>query len=377
MKKVCHMTSAHTPGDTRIFYKECTSLAKAGYEVYLVQRGESGTENGVHIVGVGQPSGSRLARMTIFAKKVYRAALALDADIYHFHDPELLPYGLKLKQIGKRVIFDSHEFTAEAILEKGWIPRSIRNIVHRFYKAYEYRICRQLDGVITVSPHLQNYFQKANPNTMLVTNYPIINELFKMPDFSQKYIGFAGGVTSQWMHVNVLKALEYNPDCRYTLCGPCRDEYRAQLEALPGWAQTDYLGKIPHVEVSDKLSHCFAGVALLRSGRNTDWKNGTMGNTKIFEEMMAGLPVICSKFNLWKEFVDRYRCGICVDPENVEEIASAIRYLLDHPNEARKMGENGRRAVTEEFNWGKEEKKLLAMYDEIFHKISKGEKERE
>ena len=89
MIKVCHMTSAHQPGDTRIFQKECVSLAKAGYQVFLVQRGESGENSGVRIIGVGQPSGGRLTRMTAFSKKVYETARALDADIYHFHDPFL------------------------------------------------------------------------------------------------------------------------------------------------------------------------------------------------------------------------------------------------------------------------------------------------
>lgn len=92
---------------------------------------------------------------------------------------------------------------------------------------------------------------------------------------------------------------------------------------------------------------------------------GTLGNTKIFEYMMVGIPVICTDFILWKQIMDRWDCGICVDPENVDEIAAAISYLLDHPEEARQMGENGRRAVKEEFNWGVEEKKLLALYEEI------------
>ena len=85
MIKVCHMTSAHAPGDVRIFHKECVSLGKAGYQVYLVQRGESYEASGVHVIGVGQPSGGRLTRMTAFSKKVYETARALDADIYHFH----------------------------------------------------------------------------------------------------------------------------------------------------------------------------------------------------------------------------------------------------------------------------------------------------
>ena len=64
----------------------------------------------------------------------------------------------------------------------------------------------------------------------------------------------------------------------------------------------------------------------------------------------------------------QYDFGICVDPANVDEIADAIRYLLDHPDEARQMGENGRCAVKEEFNWGVEEKKLLSLYEEVLAK---------
>ena len=109
MTKVCHMTSAHAPEDDRIFHKECVSLAKAGYDVYLVERGDSYEKAGVHIVGIGEVSGGRLDRMFHVTKQVCEKALALDADIYHFADPELLPWGLKLKRQGKQVIFDSHE----------------------------------------------------------------------------------------------------------------------------------------------------------------------------------------------------------------------------------------------------------------------------
>lgn len=137
------------------------------------------------------------------------------------------------------------------------------------------------------------------------------------------------------------------------------------MKSSPSWKQVDYLGKIPHAQVADELARGFVGLAVTPYVRNSDWHNGTMGNTKIFEEMMAGLPVVCTDFVLWKEFVERYHRGICVDPESVDEIAAAIRYLLDHPDEARQMGENGRRAVREEFNWGVEEQKLLALYKEI------------
>ena len=99
-KKICHMTSAHGVEDVRIFHKECVSLAEEGYEVYLVERGKSYEKNSVQIVGVGEMPAARRKRMIEGTKKVYRAAVELDCDLYHIHDPELLPYALKLKKKG-------------------------------------------------------------------------------------------------------------------------------------------------------------------------------------------------------------------------------------------------------------------------------------
>ena len=72
-----------------------------------------------------------------------------------------------------------------------------------------------------------------------------------------------------------------------------------------------------------------------------------------------------SNFSLWKGIVEGNRCGITVDPLGPKEIAQAIEYLLTHPEEARQMGENGRRAVEEKYNWEKETEKLLALYEEL------------
>lgn len=363
--KVCHMTSAHGVEDVRIFHKECISLAKAGYEVYLVERGASYDKNGVHIIGVGEMPSNRLKRMTQGAKTVYRKALELDCDIYHFHDPELLPYGLKLKRKGKKVIFDSHEHTAEAILEKTWLPVWIRYPVYWIFGAYQARVCRKLDAVISVTPHVVNYFSERNCHTVQVTNYPILAPVAQEASAKTASIVFAGGISSQWNHQRIIQALERLPNCRYVLCGTSTENYLSTLKSLPAWSQVDYLGKIPHNEVGERLASCSIGVALLIPNRNSGFKLGTLGNTKIFEEMYAGLPIICTDFDLWREFVERYHCGICVDPENVDEIADAIRYLLDNLEEAQRMGENGRRAVEQEFNWGVEEKKLLELYEEL------------
>lgn len=366
--KVCHMTSAHESTDVRIFRKECVSLAEAGYETYLVARGESRVERGVNIVGVGPAPKGRLQRMTTFARRVYQRALELDADLYHIHDPELLPYARKLKQRGKRVIFDSHENTAGTILEKDYIPPILRKRVYKAYCKYQENVCRKLDAVVTVTPNMVRLFEKICPRVVQVTNFPIFEKIALTPDFGAKRLVFAGGVSAQWNHLRIVEALLQLPDCRYCLCGAGTNAYIGKLQSSKGWKQVEYLGKISHEEVMKKLASGSVGMALLLPNRNSDWTNGTIGNTKIFEEMMAGLPVVCTDFTLWKAFVERYHCGICIHPEKVEDIVRAVRYLCDHPEEARQMGENGRHAVETEFNWKTQEVNLLSLYRELLGK---------
>lgn len=363
--KVCHMTSVHGAEDVRIFHKECVSLVQAGYEVYLVERGESYDKNGVHIVGVGEISGHRLKRMTKGAKRVYEKALALDCDIYHLHDPELLPYGMKLKEKGKKVIFDSHENTAGAILEKKYIPALLRSLIHRLYVVCEKQACGKLDAVVTVTPSMTRAFESINSKAVEVRNYPCYCAEYSKPQMDNNMIIFAGGITPQWNHHILLKALEQLPAYAYCLCGTGNETYLRKLQQMPAWERVNYLGRITHSEVQKELSKASVGVALLQPGKNTDGMNGTMGNTKIFEEMMAGLPVICTDFKLWREFVDRYQCGICINPDNIDELVSAIRFLSENHDKAKEMGENGHRAVRDEFCWEKGKEPLLALYAKL------------
>jgi len=81
--------------------------------------------------------------------------------------------------------------------------------------------------------------------------------------------------------------------------------------------------------------------------------------------MAEGLPVIASNFDLWKEIVEKNKCGLCVNPLNPEEIAEAVKYILNNPKEAEIMGKNGIKAVENKYNWGSESKKLINFYAEL------------
>lgn len=369
MIKVCHITSAHPRDDVRIFHKECESLSNAGYEVYLVERGESCNSNGIHIIGIGSVATNRARRMIIGTLKAYKKAVDIDADIYHIHDPELLPYALKLKRRGKIVIFDSHEHTAESILEKTYLPRVVRYPIYKIYELYQTAVCRKLDCIISVTPHIVDYFVDRRCRCICISNYPKLHHTSVATRINQtRQIVFAGGISPQWNHANIIKAIENISDCRYCLCGPASSDYLDMLKSLNNWKAVDYLGIVPHDMVPQLLAKSQIGVALLTPGRNTGFKLGTMGNTKIFEEMYAGLPVICTDFTLWKDFIDRYNCGICVNPADVDAISEAIQYLLTHTEKAIEMGENGKLAVEKEFNWNIEGEKLIDLYADLCEK---------
>ncbi len=365
--RVCHITSAHSQKDVRIFQKECVSLAKNGYEVFLVAPGGSGKENGVNIRGFGEKEEKRWRRILFSSKKAYRLAKEIDAEIYHFHDPELLPYGWLLKRSGKKVIFDSHENLFQLMRDKSYIPSVARACFNSAFNILLNWICKKLDAVISVDPQICKEYKRINKNTVLITNYPILETGLQSGNKNPVGMAFAGGVDRQWNHDAIIRAMEkLKSKAAYTICGKADSQYLVQLKQLPSWEQVNFCGEVSHDEALRVLRGNSIGMALCSYSKNTNQKKGTLGNTKLFEIMMAGIPVICTRFELWEKIINKYQCGICVDdPQNEEEIAQAAAYLLEHPQEAEKMGGGGCRAVKEKFNWLHEEKKLLELYHKL------------
>lgn len=368
MPKVAHLTSVHPPFDTRIFYKECKTLVRAGYEVVLIAPHDSDeVVGGVCIRAVPNPNGRR-ERMTRTVYTVYRTVLSVSADIYHFHDPELILFGLLLKLRGKRVIYDVHEDVPRQVLSKNWIPRWLRFPVSKLIEIVELIGARAFDGIVAATPSIAGRF--PSNKTITVQNFPIRGEFVPVnpSPYSQRppLVTYIGGITAIRGITEMVQAMTLLPaslGVRLVLAGKFESvALEGKVRQLPGWDRVDFVGWQSRSQIALLLGQARVGLNILHPIPNYYYQPYSV---KMFEYMAAGLPMIVSDFPSWREFLEDVGCALFVDPLDSKAIALAIQWLLNHPYEAEKMGRQGMEFVAKMCNWEVEATKLIDLYNKL------------
>lgn len=370
-KHVAHLTSVHSRYDIRIFVKECRSLVSAGYRVSLIVADGEGNEfkSGLQICDVGREPG-RLRRMTITSRRMLARCLEVDADIYHLHDPELLAISGSLRRAGKVVIFDAHEDGPAQILGKSYLHPVFRRFLSKVYGAYEARVCRNVDAVVTATSFIRDKFVRINPRSVDINNYPLLDELFSSEsdrDGRKNQVCYVGGISEHRGIRDVVEAMgRAQSGASLKLCGRFAEKSdESEVKTHPGWKHVDEAGWLERGDIRDVLRDSVAGLVTFHPLPN----HVDAQPNKMFEYMSAAVPVIASDFPLWREIVEGNDCGICVNPQQPQAIADAIDFLVRNPDRARQMGANGWQAVQERYNWSIEEQKLFDLYEQLGNKV--------
>lgn len=365
--RVLHLTSGHGIHDARVFQKECRSLKHAGYHTSLVIAHEhDDVIQGINVLAVRGVRG-RLKRITLLPWRLYRAAVKENADVYHFHDAELLPVGLLLKAQGKRVVYDAHEDLPRTFLTKAYLKKWARRPMMQISERFETFAARRFDAIVAATPVIGDRFLRFNPATVVINNFPIIEEIVptRMLPWHERrnWAVYLGALTHERGAVELVKAMSLLPsqlNVTLKIAGLFNaPTLRSELQSLPGWKQVDWLGYLSRADVAHLLRFCRVGVVVL--GAEQAYMEAQP--VKLYEYMAAGLPVVASNFKRWRQVVDG--CGLLVNPGSPREIASAIEHLLTHPREAEEMGKRGRAAVERFYNWSTEEAKLLDLYSSL------------
>lgn len=381
MATILHLTTVHPRTDVRIVGKEANTLAShLPHKVTLMVADGKGSVDdefgGVSVHDLGCPRGGRLGRMLVGPWRAFRTISRVKPAVVHFHDPELIPLGTLLKGMGYTVIYDVHEDVPQQTISKHWIPKIMRYPVMIAISALERASARSLDAVIPATPKIAERFPADK--TVVVQNFPICTELARLNStpYGQRSPRFAyiGGIAEIRGAVEMILALEQLKDIdgiRLDLAGEYSpSNFEGALRALPGWVAVRYHGHVSRAGVAGILGEVRAGLVVLHpTGNYVD-----SYPVKMFEYMSSSLPVIASDFPLWRQIIDGAGCGLLVDPMNPKAIADAMRWILEHPEEAETMGNRGRLAVERMYNWDAEAVKMIRLYEKLLSKDNKANK---
>lgn len=363
--KICHLTSVHRVTDSRIYWKECLSLCPI-YSVYLVVPGIPTSYNEkVHFVNLPATK-NRLVRFFITDLILLIKAILINAEVYHFHDPELIPSGIILKMLGKKVIYDVHENVSADLPSKKWLY--FKKLTLTIYSWFEDFAAKNFYLILAEKSYEQLYVNRTT-KIIVIQNYVKLDWLaphsFRYNNKSNTLV-LLGTLSARRGLPFILDAIwllkQKKIEVRLKCIGEVNKEVLQILEDSSSYKQikeqiefTGYIGFGALV-----IWDCLAGLALPENLPN---HYGSYP-TKMFEYMAVGLPVISSDFELYKEVIEKYDCGIAVNPEDSQAIADAIEYLVLHPEKASSYSANAKEAVLH-FDWKTEEKKLLDFYKMI------------
>jgi glycosyltransferase involved in cell wall biosynthesis len=371
--RICHITTVHAQKDARIFYRMCRPLAERGLTVILVAPWSAEDPIVETSSWNEQIAGARRVKRIILA---LRAALAAKANIYHFHDPELISLGIVLKCLRPRaaVVYDVHEDYPAMMLVKYWVPKPLRALVS--WAAYMANAVAGLflNGIVTADPSVQKDFRGVAANKAIVYyNFPIL-QFFSPPkdeEINAKVdLVYVGGMSDRAGTFILLDAFALlakkgiKPTVRLAGYTDGEKGLAAIQETIRNHGltqQVELVGRIPYSHVPAFIRSGRVGLVTLQPIAKF-MKNIP---TKMFEYWACGLPVIASDLPPIRLFLANGKNGLSFNPSSARDLARVIEKLLASPAQCQAMGRYGNEQVSTDWNNDRQIDSLVSFYERI------------
>jgi glycosyltransferase involved in cell wall biosynthesis len=373
MTKVCMLSCVHDALDNRIFHREARTLRAAGYDVTVVgvhDRDE--VRDGIDVRAL--PSVPRWRRPAVWLR-LLRLACEVDADVYHFHDPELLLVAPLLRRRGARTIYDVHEANAEFVRVKDYLPRRLREPLARAVAWGEPRLAARHDALVVADASIATTFDHLPLPVVTMWNFPGERFLERAAadgpaTRSERRVLYLGGVErnrgARLMMSAFALVREQLPDAQLTVVGrftppELEAETRATAARLGIDDAVTITGSVPYGDVAEHLALASIGwipwQPVAKNRRNVP--------TKLFEYLAWGLPVVSSDLESIRPFVTATGGGVLVDATDPVAHATAIVGLLGDDERAHGMAESGRTSVRGSYHWRAIEDRLVELYRQL------------
>lgn len=372
--KICHVSSAHNVFDDRIFFKECCSLTEL-YDVHIIAIGQKNEiSNNVTIHSL-KKSSSRFNRFFLLQIKLLIQSFKINAKVYHFHDPDLIFFGLFQKMLGKKVIYDMHELVYFQINDKEWLGNGlIKKIVSKTYQLFEKIGVRCFDKIIIAEDGYwtyvnENYKKYINKFTAIrnFSIYELIKNAAPIKDYNKgnkNIIIYAGGLSKIRGIKEIIESIQSIENIEFIALGGWEnDDYQNLCIQADKNKKMNYIGLVKMDMVYSYLKIADIGIANLYHKPNYL----TSLPIKAFEYMASGLPIIMSDFPYW--IATFSKCALFVNPLDSNDIKSKIELLLKDVNFRNELADAGKKLVLEKYTWEEESKLLLNQYIQLTKNI--------
>jgi glycosyltransferase involved in cell wall biosynthesis len=369
---VCVVTSIHPDYDARV-YKHCLSVARLGFQTTLVSPWAPLRDEPFQFLRFPRSPGllGRVKQMAAVA----RLALRADADIYHFHDIDLLPLFTLIRLVtGKPVVYDIHENYSEEMLVRYWVPRALRIPLYWAVHYGQRMCCSVIRNVVAVVDRILADVGGPWLHAIQIRNFASVDlARSAKDDYARRepgvlFLGSQYVENGSFLFLDIAeRVLRRRRDIRFYSIDrfgsnlALRDKIVAEI-ARRGLEQ--HVTMLPNVLPHDVMGHvnrCMIGLS-----PNLDVpKQRRAIPTKLFEYMAGGIPIVASDLPYNRRYVGQTGAGLLADPADPETFADAICRLTDDRVAARRMGQAGRQAFLRRFCWESQERTLHEFYDGI------------